>query len=166
MKQSYFVISRIWQKFLEISKISWILHLTKISEISPFFVGKLTKEILFAGTLMGYLLLLLIHNCLINMQKKKQNIKEWKERNLYEKAPLMIFVAASSRSASSSTMHESLPPSSICSGIIPAFFDMEIPVSQPPVKLHQTSHIWYLDAFFLIGIVLPKKRNWNWKFWK
>ncbi len=68
----------------------------------------------------------------------------------------MIFVAASSRSASSSTMHESLPPSSICSGIIPAFFDMEIPVSQPPVKLHQTSHIWYLDAFFLIGIVLPK----------
>ncbi len=53
-------------------------------------------------------------------------------------------------------MHESLPPSSICSGIIPAFFDMAIPVSQPPVKLHQTSHIWYLDVFFPIGIVLPK----------
>ncbi|KAG0573172.1 hypothetical protein KC19_VG154500 [Ceratodon purpureus] len=45
----------------------------------------------------------------------------------------MLF-AASSKSASSSTKQVSLPPSSICRGIIPAFLEIAMPVS-PPVKL-------------------------------
>lgn len=60
---------------------------------------------------------------------------------LYEYPPLIILVAANSRSASSNTMQASLPPSSICNGIIPAFFDMAIPVSQPPVKLFQNNRV-------------------------
>lgn len=46
----------------------------------------------------------------------------------------MMLAAAKSRSASSRMMQASFPPSSICRGIIPAFFEMEMPVS-PPVKL-------------------------------
>lgn len=60
---------------------------------------------------------------------------------LYEYPPLIILVAANSRSASSNTMQASLPPSSICNGIIPAFFDMAIPVSQPPVKLFHNNKV-------------------------
>ena len=45
-----------------------------------------------------------------------------------------MFAATKSRSASSSTMQASFPPSSIWSGIMPAFFEIATPVS-PPVKL-------------------------------
>ena len=55
---------------------------------------------------------------------------------LYENPPLMMCLAARSRSASSQTMHASLPPNSICSGTMPAFRLMAMPVS-PPVKLMQ-----------------------------
>ena len=78
---------------------------------------------------------------------------------LYEKPPFTIFAATKSRSASSSTMQASFPPSSIWRGTIPAFFEMAIPVS-PPVKLRSketnkvvslklkistiNKHCWYL----------------------
>lgn len=42
-----------------------------------------------------------------------------------------MLVAARSRSASGHTMHTSLPPSSICSGTMPAFLLMEMPVLPP-----------------------------------
>lgn len=49
-----------------------------------------------------------------------------------------MFEATKSKSASSSTMQASFPPSSICRGIMPAFFEIATPVS-PPVKLTKTS---------------------------
>ena len=70
----------------------------------------------------------------------------------------MILVAANSRSASSNTMQASLPPSSICNGIIPAFFDMAIPVSQPPVKLFHNNKvilIWVGDGGKSSPVILP-----------
>lgn len=54
--------------------------------------------------------------------------------HLYENPPFTMFPAVKSKSASSSTIQASLPPSSICRGTIPAFFEIAIPVS-PPVKL-------------------------------
>lgn len=77
---------------------------------------------------------------------------------LYEYPPLIILVAANSRSASSNTMQASLPPSSICNGIIPAFFDMAIPVSQPPVKLFHNNKvilIWVGDGEKSSPVILP-----------
>ena len=49
-----------------------------------------------------------------------------------------MFAATRSRSASSSTMQASFPPNSIWRGIMPAFFEIEIPVS-PPVKLRENN---------------------------
>lgn len=60
-------------------------------------------------------------------------------RYLYEKPPFIMFIATKSRSASSRTMQASFPPNSICRGIMPAFFEIPMPVS-PPVKLANHSH--------------------------
>jgi len=80
--------------------------------------------------------------CKTPLKKITDQAGSWllkKSFNLYEKPPLMILAAAKSKSPSSRMIQASLPPSSIWSGIIPAFFEIAIPVS-PPVKLNKNTH--------------------------